>query len=140
MRALLFTALLFFLTGCHTRMLQVRSEYLTPDYLASQRVETPDPCKNCYFGQQVIVHWYLPPNECYSDLSLIATIRYGTRQIEEICVPLRKTSGYWIYRLLNADYFRKCGIVAYKVDLCAQDGILCSWRHHLWSEIIEISH
>lgn len=135
MRVLILVAIAL-LSGCSRHMLEVRSQYLHPELLASWQVNTPDPCKECFEGQEVIVRWKVPPAYFCEDLKLVATFRYGNRELGEVVVPLKKSSGFWTYRLINADYWNKCGLVAYKVDLCAQGEVIYTWKHHVWSEII----
>lgn len=137
MRWLLFPALIF-LTSCSRHLLEVRSQYLYPGLLASQQVNTPDPCRDCFEGQEVIVRWKVPSHYFCDDLKLIATFRYGNRELGQMVVPLKRSWGFWTYRLQGSDYWNKCGLVAYKVDLCARDVVIYSWKHHVWSEIIEI--
>lgn len=126
------------LCGCSAHMLEVRSQYLHPGLLASSRVNTPDPCRACFDGQEVIVRWSVPSSYFCEDLKLIATFRYGNREMDQVIVPLKKLSGFWTYRLIASEYWNKCGLVAYKVDLCARGEVIYTWKHHVWSEIINV--
>lgn len=120
-------------------MLEVRSEYLNERYLASYDTDTVDPCSSCFLGQQVVIHWCLPtyiknPTTCF----FVLTLRYGNHTTEEVKVPLNQASGWWIFRLLNCDYWDRGGILTYKVDLYEGDVLLDSWRHHVWTEILNL--
>lgn len=118
-----------------------RSEYLYPQYLASERVNTPDPFRKCYYGQQVIVRWNLP-RSCMvgsEPVFLRLQVRYGNREIETLSVPIKKCQGWKIHRLVNQDYWCCNGILAFKAELIRADQILDNWTHYLWTDIIEIS-
>ena len=128
------------LLGCSGRVLKVRSEYLNPEYLSAERVDTPDPCRRCFWGQQVIVQWNLPRELLCNENTLVATLRFGNREIEEIEIPLDRRRGCWSYRLLNALYWKKCGILSYKIDLLSNGTLVDCWKHHVWVDLINISH
>ncbi len=114
----------------------MRSEYFRENYLASEEIDTPDPYRHCFRGQQVIVHWAQPCRAC-GEIAL--TVRYGNREIETLCHPIEKKCGYWIYRLLNDDYWSRGGIVSYKVELYQEGTLVDHKEHHLWAEIITIA-
>ena len=129
------------LGGCQSRYVTCRSEYLYPQYLASQRVNTPDPFRQCYYGQQVIVRWNLPPN-CMvgtEPILLRLQVRYGNREIETLNVPIEKRQGWKIHRLINQDYWCRGGILAFKAELIHNGEILDDWTHYLWADLIQIS-
>lgn len=129
---------LSFLTSCHKPLLMCRTEYLTPIYLASQQILTPDPLRDCFYGQQLIVKWNLS-RECVDDsLLLVVHLRFGTRENETIKVPLTKAFGFWVYRLLNQEYWCKGGIISYQAQLWHLGELVEEWNHHLWTELIEI--
>lgn len=129
----LYLFLLLVLSGCNRTYLACRSEYLTPKFLASERINTPDPARDCYYGEQVIVRY----KGCYDDeVCLRLTIRYGNKTTEIIEEKLSIPKGYFIYQLINADYWEREGIVCYKVELFQRGELLESWRHHVWVDII----
>ena len=131
-------ALLLF--GCHRSPLICRSEYLYPDYLASAHVLTPDPCRECFFGQQIVIRWDVK-RHCLSreqSLELVLHVRYGTREQAVFTWPVTRSSGYRIYRLVNDEYWCNEGIVSYKAELYKDGAPIADWEHHLWVDIIEI--
>lgn len=137
-RSLILIAMACLLTACHRAPLICRSEYLYPDYLASEQINTPDPLRDCFYGQQVIVSWNLPM-QCFTEpIELLLHVRYGDRTVETIKIPVEKTKGYWVYRLINRDYWCREGILAYRVEVCQEGHLLAEWNHHLWAEVIEI--
>ncbi len=108
-----------------------------PAYLASEQINTPDPCRLCYQGQQLVVHWRLP-DTAVQPAELVLQVRYGNHECETITHPITKRRGYWIYRLVNADYWEREGIVTYRATLCRGGTAICTREHHLWTEILTI--
>jgi len=127
------------LTGCYRPGLSCRSEYLDPNYLASEQVNTPDPCRVCYYGQQIVVFWNLPRDCLSRPVELLLHVRYGTREVETIKHTITRAYGSWIYRLINQDYWCREGIVSYQAQLCQEGRLIDEWDHHLWAELIEIT-
>ncbi|MCC5831412.1 MAG: hypothetical protein JJU12_00010 [Chlamydiales bacterium] len=130
-------AMALLLYGCHRSPLHCRSEYLYPDYLASARVLTPDPYRDCFFGQQVVIRWDVG-RECLP-LTLVLHVRYGTREQATFTWPVDRSSGYRIYRMINEEYWLSDGIISYKAELCKDGEPIADWRHHLWVDLIEIA-
>lgn len=128
--------MILFLYGCHRAPLVCRSEYIYPDYLASEQILTPDPCRRCFFGQQVIVFWSLPRRFRPDELKLY--VRYGTREQATISWPLSMSYGYRIYRLVNDAYWCLEGIVSFKAELYREGECIADWTQHLWTEIINV--
>lgn len=136
--ALLFSIALL-LGGCQRRYVECRSEYLYPEYLASKRADTPDPCRECFYGQQIIVHWNLPRCCLDAPVTLRLHVRYGNREIETLTMLVEKRKGWKIHRLLNQDYWCRGGILAFQAQLLQGGEVLDDWTHYLWADIIEIS-
>ena len=53
-------------------------------------------------------------------------------------VPLKRSFGTTLYRLLNEEYCESGGFLTYKVQLFAGGCIHEEWRHQLWAELITI--
>lgn len=128
----------FWLAGCHRTPLVCRSEYLYPTYLASKQVKTPDLYYGCFYGQQIVIYWNLPRSAFYKPVELILHVRYGNRELDTLTIPLKSSRGYWVYRLVNEEYWCRDGILAFQAQLCRDGELLEQWSHHLWSEIIDI--
>lgn len=128
---------IFSLTSCMER-LTVHTEYLSYKNLASFHVGTPDPELFCpTVGQRLVIHWTLPNSFCsYNQLTLKIKIRFSNNEETEVNVRLNHLQGTYIYSLLNDDFFEKCGILTYKVDLLGDDLVLETWNHQLWAERI----
>jgi len=120
----------------HPRMIRARSEYLNPGYLASSHIETPDPCRGCFTGQQVVVSWNVPCRCLPADIEL--WVRYGDRCFTKIVHPISTPSGFWIYRLIDDDFRKLKGIVAYSAKLTKEGVVLDQWNHHLWADLVEV--
>lgn len=127
------------LVGCQHRLLDVRSEALYPAHLASEKIDTIDPSRLCFYGQQIVAYWRLSPH-CFeqSSCQLVVTVRYGNQCVETFTSIIPDWKGYWIHQWLNEEYWEKGGILSYKVELYADDQLLEQWRHHVWAELIEL--
>lgn len=126
------------LSACHRAPLICRSEYLYPEYLASEQINTPDPLRLCFYGQQVIIYWNVLRLKFDQPVELVLHVRYGDRSCESMKIDVDQPRGYWIYRLVNQEYWCKEGILAYHVELIQNGCVLAEWSHHLWAELIEI--
>jgi len=128
--------LIFILTGCSSRILTVRTEYINEEYLASYHVETPDPALyNPPVGQRLIIHWHLTC--ACDDMYLRLQVRYRNREENVIKVPISIKSGYYCYTLLDEEYCRTRGILTYRVELICDGCVVTEWRHQLWADLIE---
>jgi hypothetical protein len=139
MKRAIFIAMALVLAACHRSPITCRSEYLYPPYLASVQVNTPDPMTGCFLGQQVIVKWDLPRRFQGEELTLLFHIRFGNREQETLSVPINSHAGWWVYRLMNADYECKGGILSFQAQIIYQDAVVAEWNHYLWAEIIHVS-
>jgi len=124
--------------GCSRQSLDVQSEYITYEDLASYHVETPDPRKECPdTGQRLFVRWSLP-RHCLipgkSTLTLV--IRYGDGEERHMTINLKHSRGLLTYRLLNDEYFCKGGILTYKAYITIEDCIVDEWIHQIWTDKI----
>lgn len=128
----------FFCISCSREHLRVRSEYLNPGYLASTRVDTPDPAGICFYGQQIVIHYRIPAEDFCEGSALLISIRYGNQTGETVQIPLERRRGYYTYRLINDDYWERGGIFSYRVELFNGESVVACKEHHLWVEIIDL--
>lgn len=137
-----FLTLLPFLTSCLSERLTARMEYLSHRSLASYHVNTPDPyLDDPPMGQQILIRWQLT-KECFlsaQPLAVKLTVRFVNNEESVKWMRLNTNSGIITYRLINEEYFLKCGIRTYKVELIGNDQVLESWHHQLWTELITFS-
>lgn len=128
--------------GCDRhRYLVVYNEYIAPDYLASSYVGTPDPRKCCEFcGQRLIIRWRLPKGSLFKrdEAYLLLTLRFRCEEMEEVCVPMRRDYGTYVYWLMNDEYRQKDGILTYKVEMWMDGELLDVWEHQVWTELIRL--
>ncbi|MFT5316924.1 MAG: hypothetical protein ACI8RA_000164 [Chlamydiales bacterium] len=137
----IYLLLLISLVGCSRENLYVQSDYLTHDDLASTHVGSPDPRKEePWAGQRLIVGWSVPErflNE--PDVRLVLTLRFRNREQAIKSFPLESSSGKYIYRLMNDEFFEKRGVLTYQAKIMSgEDKVLYTWTHQLWTDLLEI--
>lgn len=128
------------LVSCSNSYLSVHTDYLSHENLASYHVGTPDPrLNNPPIGQRLIVVWSVPKLCLYrEDLHLEITIRFRNREEITENYPINAMHGTYVYDLLNEEYFKKRGMLSYKIDLICDGTILEEWRHQIWADRIEV--
>lgn len=134
----IFLGLCLLLTGCQAHLLNVQTQYLTRENLASFYVGTPDANQHCpAIGQRLLIDWVLPKDFlCYPELSLSIKVRYKNHKEEEVSVPIKDKKGTCLYNVFNDKFCETGGVVTYKIDLKTEQTVLESWVHPLWRELI----
>lgn len=114
------------------------SEYVTVNSLASYHIDTPDPLlNNPPVGQRLFISWDLPKTYgCYEDLHMELFIRFRNREQDSLNIKLCNLSGTYVYGLYNDDFFKKDGILTYKILLMGGGEVLDEWRHQIWVDMI----
>lgn len=140
MKSLYLCFLLTFLCSCQKSYLIVQTDYLTHKNLASYYVGTPDPRQDSpTVGQRLIISWFVPQHYLsYENLRLEVTIRFRNREEIMEIFHIQQAWGTYVFCLLNQDYFKKQGILTYKIDLIGGEQILEEWRHKIWTNLIVI--
>lgn len=137
-----FVILLLLLSSCASRpMLQVQSDYVARDSLASEFVGTPDPKRECPpVGQRLVFSWSIPERFWETGpITLVITSRYYNRTECVKEVVLGRKRGAFEWRIMDEEYFRtRGGVQTFKADLMAKDVCIDSWRHILWTERFEV--
>lgn len=138
-RQIIALLLLFLASSCGTGI-SVQNQYFSREDLASFKVGTPDPMRNCPpIGQRLIVQWKYPQEMmAYEDFKLVMTVRLRDYTEEQIIIPINRFRGTYIYELVNQRYFDSCGIATYKIETWACGRLIKVWRHQLWTELITI--
>lgn len=127
---------LLLLSSCQRCPLDARLEALTPRYLASSHVNTPDPLRCNFCGQQLVVTWQLP---ClYEDLSLTLSLITSKHQFKTIHIPISGSVGSITYQILNEHYQTFGSILTYKVELFGNGRLLATYRPRTWVDWIYI--
>lgn len=132
-----------FLSSCNLHRLNVQSQYISRNNLASFYTQTPDPkLIHPIIGQRLLIEWCLSNHEIKNkDLELYAIIRLkNNREIEKnVHIPSSRGKirrGYEIFELINEDYCESGGIQTYKVELYCEGEIIDRWIHPLWAKLI----
>lgn len=138
MKKLLFCSLL--LTSCTFHRLQVQTQYLSHEDLASYHVQTPDPHIECpLIGQRLLIQWGLPACYlAYEDLKLTLKVRLRNRHEHVRSLVLKETKGTYLYRVINNVYRSSGGIATYKVEITGGGQVLETWKHPLWVDLIHV--
>lgn len=125
---------------CPNQQLTVFTSYVTHENRASYFVGTPDPCLTSPpLGQRLYVSWRLQNQNIDRfplELKLYLRLRNLQQRIETI--QINSPTGGYVYQLLCQDYFDSGGILAYKLELYADDQIIDQLRHLMWVDLIEI--
>lgn len=142
---LLSLALLFiFICQSCTNRLSVRTEYLNRENLASYAIKTPDPTLTCpSIGQQLIISWSLPKQYLsYEDLHVNLIVRWHTYEEKQLKIPITSARSYYIYSLVDNQYYQSKGITTYRVEIIGNGEVLETWIHPLWKEwlVFDLSH
>ncbi len=125
-------------SGCTLHRLDVQTQYLSHEYLASFHVDTPDPCRyNPMMGQRLLVQWSLCAEEMKDQhLFLYLKVRFRNHQEQEVKVPVQTKRGTYLYVLANDAYCQSSGILTYHAEIRSDSCLLASWRHPLWVDLI----
>lgn len=132
--------LIIFLGGCTRESFWAQSEYIRPSDLASHKIRTPDPRRQCPdVGQRIVVYWNLPQQfRDYEDLWLILAMRFGNLEERVIREPIECSRNYFIYQLFNDEFFDKKGIQGFKAEIVSDGTVLKEWVHQIWADVIDI--
>lgn len=129
--------LLLFCSCSKAPELALFSDYITPQYLASYHVRTPDPALHCpTLGQRIYVEWNVKKENFNHPMEIRLSIHFGNRTEHTETITLLNPCGYYAYELVNESFFEKQGILAYKAELLSNDQIIHTWRHMLWTDKI----
>lgn len=113
----------------------MQQEIVDRNFLASTRLNTPDPLQTCPpEGQRLLIAWRFPSSSLSQNLTLVTLIRLWDHREKIYHFPITTTSG-------SIAYFVPCEdgkILTYLVQVQDVNGVcLDEWRHHFWVEKIE---
>ncbi len=133
---------LFLLSSCALHRLDIQTQYLTPEYLASFHIGTPDPKLYAPFiGERLLIQWSLPSNEICDELpTLFLKVRYKNHQEEEIKLTIRSSTGTTLFKVEGEKYCQTGGILTYYSQIEKCNAVLATWKHPLWRELIKINY
>ena len=127
------------LGGCARSEISVQTESFTVRDLASYKVRTPDSRRWCpSIGQRVIVRWFFDDLDPQPTL-LTMRVRYFSRDEDEITIPLDRSTGMYIHEIADQDYLCMGGVLSYYVEAWADEELICTKKHQLWTEFIDVS-
>lgn len=136
-KIIILCSLLLTFVGCSRQYIQVQTQYLSRDTLASSFVETPDPLRQTnYIGQRLLIQWC---TTCRSPLSLHLYLLMRNHEEKQIIVPSIKSHGTAVYDLTSDDYCRCNGILSYYIEIVSGSEVIESWKHPLWVNTIELN-
>lgn len=133
-----FLVLFFALAGCEQAALVLHQQKVSPIYLASTNVGSPDP-RIPPNGQMIVAEWWIPAK--IRDLNPILRLHILFQDFTQTCVefPIRNRVGYETYSLINDDFKKTGGFLAYRGEIVTADGqVYADWEHQLWVRLIEI--
>lgn len=126
-------------SSCTLYRLNVQTQYLSHEYLASYHVGTPDPhLYDPIIGQRLLIEWSLCAEEFRDqEIFLFIKIRFRNHGEQEIKFPISSKRGTYLYHLANQAYFKSGGILTYYVEIRSSSCVLASWKHPLWADLIK---
>jgi hypothetical protein len=124
--------------------LEVQTQYISKESLASYHVLTPDPhLDHPTIGQRLLVQWKFKASDvCGLPLTLHLRIRFYNHEESVLTIPIDNTGkifvgGFYIYELFNEEYFEKRGILTYYAEIKSDETVIADWKHPLWVELIQ---
>lgn len=120
--------------------LSIQTQYLSREHLASFHVGTPDPKLNePVIGQRLLIQWSLPAQEIKSEqLILFLKVRYRNHQEKEVSIPIQNKRGTYLYIIENEEYLQTGGILTYFAEIRSEACVLVTWKHPLWTQLIQL--
>lgn len=136
---LLGLGILTMLSSCTLHRLEIQTQYLSHENLASHHIGTPDPALyHPLIGQRLLVQWSLCAQEVESgDLFLYLRVRFRNHREENVKIPITSKKGTYLYVLANEDYCQSGGILTYNAEIRNETCAVASWKHPLWAELIK---
>lgn len=137
LRVLSIFCLLIF-ASCEQSALVLHQQKISPTYLASTNIGSPDP-RTPPNGEMIIAEWWIPAS--VRDRDPILRIHILFQDFTETIVeyPIHSRAGYETYSLLNKEFKKKEGFLAYRAEIVTSDGhVYADWSHQLWVKLIDV--
>lgn len=130
----IFLLISVFSSSCYRHHLYVQEEWVDQNFLASTHVNSPDPRLNDPpEGQRLLIGWDFPRSIFTKDCFFVVNVRFWDQTQEVLSKPILRKRGSCAF------FFSKKKILTYRVDVISQENeILETWKHHFWTEPIEI--
>jgi len=128
------------LTSCERYSLSLGQIPVNVSYLASTHVHTPDPRQaHPPVGQKVILKWSVPLSFLQREPRIIFYIVYRDYTETTLVYHLTKSNGYYVYSLLNEEFYCKKGILTYRAIIETPDHTVYSeCKHQLFVHLIDL--
>ena len=128
------------LTGCYKNYLYVQQEWVDANFLASSKVQTPDPRQeHPPKGQRLIIAWDFPKSLFQENLTMVATVRLwdNTQTVYRQVLERKRDIKALFFANDDAGIDRR--ILTYRVQIFNARGCeVGKWEHHFWTELIAI--
>jgi hypothetical protein len=127
-------------TGCYKNHLYVQQEWVDASFLASNKVNTPDPRKeNPPEGQRLIIAWDFPKSLFQEGLTMVATVRLWNNIEEIFTIPLeRKRDATYLF-FSTKENGNEGKILTYRIQIFSKTGFeIETWEHHFWTKQIDL--
>lgn len=128
------------LTGCYKNHLYVQQEWVDANFLASSKVQTPDPRQeHPPLGQRLIIAWDFPKSLFQENLTMVATVRLwdNTQSVYRQALERKRDVKALFFANDTAGIDRR--ILTYRVQVFNKEGVeVEKWEHHFWTELIDI--
>ena len=116
----------------------MQQEWVTPQFLASSHVHTPDPRQEEFVsGQRLLVGWDFPKSLFCQDLLLIVTVRLWDQTERIFTYPVlyrRDAVAFWL-----PGPEKEKRILTYLIEVVNRDNeVIETWEHQFWTELIDI--
>jgi hypothetical protein len=112
----------------------VQRQSVDCSYLASSKVDTPDPRReNPPIGENLLLSWSFPKSLFDESLKLKLDIRLWSNKEEVIYLPIDRKRDYASIFFPNSD-----PILTYRIQaIAANGGIVETWEHQFWTPLIQ---
>ena len=132
----LFIFVLLGLGSCQQSALMLHQQKISPTYLASTNVGSPDPSLSPN-GQMIIAEWWLARKVVNQDPVLKLHILFKDFSEKVVEYPICSTVGYQTYSVLNDEFEKTGGFLSYHAEIVSPEGdVYANWKHQLWVQLI----
>ena len=134
----LFFALFLILASCNSNVLVLHQQTMSPAYLASINVGSPDP-RPPPKGEMVVAEWGISNMAMDRNPSLVINLLFKNYTTETLTFPICSRVGYEAIQVIGEEFKETGGLLAYKAEIITEDGQLyAEWQHQLWVNLIEM--
>ncbi len=134
---LLFLVFILF-ASCQQGTLMVHQQKVSPTFLASTNIGSPDP-RTPPNGQMIVAEWIVAPRVLQSDPMLRLQVMFRDYTETTVDFPIHSRAGYETYSILNKEFKKTGGFLSYKAEILTGEGqVVANWTHQLWVKLITV--